>query len=122
MTRYLTIDDAMQTVERLGFHVRDAGLLASALARASSSFAGTDSYATLDEKAAAMMESLVRNHSLVDGNKRSGWVLTQLFLYLNGQRHTFSTDEAFDLVVGLAEGRFDVQAVANQFAAHRRPR
>lgn len=33
MTRHLAIDDALQLLDRFGFHARDAGLLASALAR-----------------------------------------------------------------------------------------
>ncbi len=72
MTQYLEAADALQVTERYGFYVRDAGLLASALARPSASMFGTDAYATFDRKAAALLESLVRNHPLVDGNKRTG--------------------------------------------------
>jgi len=50
-------------------------------------------------KAAALMESVARFHPLIDGNKRTAWTLMVLMLWINGCRHDFSTDEAFDLVV-----------------------
>ncbi|KFF59193.1 death-on-curing protein [Cryobacterium sp. MLB-32] len=122
MTRYLGMDDALQVTERYGFYVRDSGLLASALARPSASMFGLDAYATLDRKAAALLESLVRNHPIVDGNKRTGWTLMVLFLWINGFAHNFSTDEGFNLVVGVAEGGIDLDESERRIAAHRVPR
>lgn len=122
MTQYLTIDDALQVTKAFGFHVRDSGLLASALARPSASMFGEDAYPTLDRKAAALLESLVRNHALFDGNKRTGWTLLVAFLWINGFAHDFTTDEGFDLVVGVAEGRIDVEAAENAIREHRVPR
>ena len=54
----------------------DAGLLASAVARPQSSVFGQDAYPGVWEKAAALMESLGRNHALVDGNKQLAWTAT----------------------------------------------
>ncbi|MFC5929939.1 type II toxin-antitoxin system death-on-curing family toxin [Cryobacterium melibiosiphilum] len=124
MTRYLGMADALQVTKRYGFHVRDAGLLASALARPSASMFDTDAYPTLDRKAAALIESLVRNHPLVDGNKRTGWTLLVAFLWINGFAHNFSTDEGYDLVVGVAEGRIELDESERRIHAHRvdRPR
>ena len=119
MTLYLEQDDALQVTGRFGFPVRDAGLLSSALARPSASMFGTDAYATLDRKAAALLESLVRNHPLVDGNKRTGWTLMVLFLWINGYEHNFSTEEGFDLVVGVAEDIIDLDGSESRIAAHR---
>lgn len=119
---YLTLDDAVQVTQSLGFHVRDAGLLASALARPAASMFGEDAYPDLDTKAAALLESLVKNHALVDGNKRTGWTLMVAFLWINGYRHDFTTDAAFDLVVGVAEGRVDVPSAATAISRHRVPR
>jgi death-on-curing protein len=119
VTRYLEIEDALVVTQRYGFHVRDVGLLASALARPSASMFGTDAYATLDRKAAALLESLVRNHPLVDGNKRTGWTLMVLFLWINGYAHDFTTDDGFALVVGVAEGALDLDAAESRIAAHR---
>ena len=119
MTEYLTLDDALQVIERLGFHVRDAGLLSSALARPAASMFGEDAYTTLDRKAAALLESLVRNHPLLDGNKRSGWTMMVAFLWINDWKHDFTTQEAFDLVVGVAEGRLDLDAAEASIRTHR---
>lgn len=122
MTQFLTLDDALQVTGAYGFHVRDAGLLASALARPAASMFGHDAYPTLDGKAAALLESVLRNHPLIDGNKRTGWTLMVAFLWINGYAHSFDTDDAFDLVIGVAEGTIDLTASAAVIAAHRVPR
>ena len=75
----------MALVEDLGVGpVRDVGLLESAAARPRTSLWGGDAYPTLGSKAAALLDSLVNNHALVDGNKRLGWLATVVFLDLNG--------------------------------------
>lgn len=80
---------------------------------------GTDAYATFDRKAAALLESLVKNHPLFDGNKRTGWTLMVLFLWINGYEHDFTADEGFDLVIGVAEGAIDLDESERRIAAHR---
>lgn len=121
-TEYVSLADAAQAIERSGFRLRDAGLLSSALARPSSSFGGVEVYPDLDTKAAALLESLARNHPLFDGNKRTAWVLTQLFFWLNGFRHTFPVEDAFQLVIGVAEGKTSLEESAAALAAHRTAR
>ena len=64
--------------------VADPGLLASVLTRPSMSVFGDDAYPSLELKAAALMESLAGNHTLVDGNKRLAWTATVAFLRING--------------------------------------
>ncbi len=64
--------------------IRDAGLLAAAAARPQASAFGADAYPDLWTKAAALLQSIVGNHPLVDGNKRLGWLSTAVFLELNG--------------------------------------
>lgn len=99
--------------------VRDPGLLESALARARASAFGRDAYATLEEKAAALLHSLARNHALVDGNKRLALAGTIAFLGVNGRRLTFTEDQAYDCVIDVATGRLDdVPAIAAALAAH----
>lgn len=62
---------------------------------------GVEAYPQLAMKAAALMESVARFNPLIDGNKRTAWTLMVLMLWINGCRHDFITDEAFDLVVGV---------------------
>ena len=118
MTQYLELDDALQAVTRLGFHLRDAGLLASALARPATTLFGREAYATLELKAAALLESVARNHPLVDGNKRLAWTMTVLFLWINGYRHEMPTDTAFDLVLGVARGEVELAQAAGILRTH----
>src|ERR1700691_2458545 len=70
---YPSLPELLRIAERvLGPDVkaRDLGLLEAALARPQTSAFGADAYPTLDEKAAALLHSLARNHALIDGNKR----------------------------------------------------
>jgi death-on-curing protein len=116
VTEYLEIEDALQVVDRYGF--RDIGLLASALARPATTVMGVEAYLQLSMKAAALMESVARFHPLTDGNKRTAWTLMVLMLWINGYRHDFSTDAAFDLVVGVAAGEISLEVSAGIIATH----
>ena len=122
MTAYLDIEDALQVVDRYGFHIRDVGLLASALARPATTVMGAEAYPELAVKAAALLESVARFHPLIDGNKRTAWTLVVLLLWINGYRHDFTTDEGFDLVVGVAAGTIDLPNAAAEISRHLVPR
>ena len=122
MTAYLDIEDALQVVDRYGFHIRDVGLLASALARPATTVMGAEAYPELAVKAAALLESVARFHPLIDGNKRTAWTLMVLLLWINGYRHDFTTDEGFDLVVGVAAGTIDLMDSAAEISRHLVPR
>lgn len=115
MVTYLTPEDAHAVIAKLGLHVRDAGLLHSALARPAASMFGIDAYPTIEEKAAALISSLAQNHPLFDGNKRLSLFLTFTFLRLNGFQLTFTNDEAFDLVIAVAQSRLEVAEIAEVF-------
>jgi death on curing protein len=110
---YLDVEDLVQLTADLGAGpVRDIGLLDSASARPRSSVFGEDAYASIELKAAALLHSICGNHALVDGNKRLAWLAAVVFLDLNGRRITLSHDEAFDLVMAVAEGARDVPEIA----------
>lgn len=112
---YLDLEDLLGLVRRLGLGpVRDVGLLDAAAARPRSSAFGTDAYQTLTLKAAALLHSLAHNHALVDGNKRLAWLATVVFLDLNGRSVALTDDEAFDLVMEIAEGKLEVDDIAGR--------
>lgn len=120
---YLDIEDLLQLTADLGAGpARDVGLLDSAAARPRASVFGEDAYPTLELKAAALLHSICRNHALVDGNKRLAWQATVVFLDINGLRIRMTHDEAFDLVMAVAEGRLDVPEIAAVLAGHTAPR
>ncbi|MDT3396904.1 type II toxin-antitoxin system death-on-curing family toxin [Streptomyces sp. B1866] len=112
---YLTLPELLRLAERLGAsEVRDYGLLESALARPQASVFGQDAYPDVWQKAAALMESLARNHALVDGNKRLSWYATWVFLHVNGHplRADFDVDEAERFVLGVCQGELDVVKIS----------
>lgn len=113
MTDFLTLEDLLALVDDLGVGpVRDLGLLESAAHRPTTSLWGQQAYPTLEGKAAALLESLVRNHPLVDGNKRLGWLATVVFLDINGRPVEAPDDDAYDLVIAVASGQVELDEIA----------
>ena len=112
---YLTLEDLLGFVRRLEIGpVRDLGLLDSAVVRPMSSPFGKDAYPTLKLKAAALLHSIVTNHALVDGNKRLGWLAAVVFLDTNGEPVEMADDDAFQLVMGIAEGSLALEDIATR--------
>lgn len=122
MTAFLVLEDLLIIIKINGWGpVRDHGLLESAAHRPRTSVFGDDAYPDLHAKAAAQLESLVRNHALVDGNKRLGWLATFVFYRLNGHLLDAPEGPAYDLVIATAEGRSDVAGIAATLATWARP-
>jgi death-on-curing protein len=122
MTRYLDLNDLLDMVALAGIGpVREPGLLESALARPATTVFGRDAYVTLEEKAAALLHSLVKNHGLVDGNKRLGWLAATVFVGFNGYRVVLSQDQAFALVWAVADGTVsEIGEIATRLVIARR--
>lgn len=117
MIDYLTVDDLLEVARRVvggEVQIRDAGLLASAAARPKTTVFGQDAYPGIREKAAALMESLGRNHALIDGNKRLAWNATWLFLGLNDHmlREPLDEDSAEQFVVDVVTGKLEISQIA----------
>ncbi|WP_328604170.1 type II toxin-antitoxin system death-on-curing family toxin [Amycolatopsis sp. NBC_00345] len=114
---YLTLDDLLALAADLGVsRIRDLGLLDAAAHRPQSSLMGQDAYPTLDEKAAVLLESIVRNHPLIDGNKRLGWMATFVFYGLNDVDLDAPEDDAYELVIAVATGSTDYGEVAERLS------
>ena len=64
------------------------------------------------------MASIARNHALFDGNKRFSLYLTIAFIRLNGFRVVMSNDEAFDLVLAVAQGALELDEIARTLSEH----
>jgi death-on-curing protein len=95
--------------------VRDLGLLASAAARPQATAFGEDAYPDLWTKAAALLHSILKNHALVDGNKRLGWLATAVFLEINGIDVTLVLNDAvYDFVMAVTIGSDEVDEIADQ--------
>jgi death-on-curing protein len=104
--RFLDINDVVNLGRRLlgdPVPVRDMGLLNSAVLRPQTTFAGEYAYRDIYEMAGALLQSIVGNHALIDGNKRLGWLSTAVFLEINGVSVAqLTNDQVDDLVLWVA--------------------
>lgn len=118
LTVYLDLADVLAPATKLLGDpppIRDAGLLESAVARPRTIVFGVQAYETIWEKAAALLQSMVNNHALVDGNRRLGWLATAVFLELNDiPISRASNDAVYELVLSVASGSPEVQEIADQ--------
>ncbi|HLI53521.1 MAG TPA: type II toxin-antitoxin system death-on-curing family toxin [Acidimicrobiales bacterium] len=93
--------------------IRDLGLLGSAAARPAASAFGEDAYPDIWLKAAALLQCVLKNHPLVDGNKRLGWLSTAVFLDLNGvDASRASNDDVYDFVMSVPASQLSVEEIA----------
>jgi death on curing protein len=110
-TEHLSIEDLLRIAAKaIGSQplVRDYGLLEAAAARPQTTVFGADAYTDVWSKAAALGHSLIRNHALLDGNKRLGWVAMRVFLELNGEPPLRpDVDAAEQFVLDIAAGVLD---------------
>lgn len=119
MTFYLNLEILIERLEATGFHVKDAGLLDSALSRPKTTVFGEDAYPSLELKAAALVHSIIKNHPMVDGNKRSSWLALQSFLGINGYQVLASSDESFEFVLAVATDQINLEQMAVWIAKHK---
>lgn len=119
MIFYLITDLLAEALIEQGFYLKDAGLLDSALNRPRATVFGEDAYKGLDLKAAAMTQSIIKNHPMIDGNKRSSWFALNSFLELNGYTLSATQTEAFDFVIGIATDLLSLEGAAAWISAHR---
>lgn len=126
---YLDLDDLIDLTRALLGDpppIRDVGLLGSAAARPQATAFGQDAYPDVITKAAALLQSIVNNHALVDGNKRLGWLATAVFLELNGfNASKISNDDVYDLVIWIASTNASLEDITirlSRLLARRRRR
>ncbi|ACL62482.1 type II toxin-antitoxin system death-on-curing family toxin [Methylobacterium nodulans] len=99
--------------------VRDEGALDSALARPQNK----EAYGCTDimELAAAYAFGVARNHPFIDGNKRTSFVVTLLFLHMNGFVLTAPQSDRVTTWLSIAAGEMDEAAIAAWLRANTRP-
>ena len=96
------------------------GLLESALAEPAQTFEGRWLHRNIFDKAAALFRSIIKNHPLLDGNKRLALTALTVFLGLNGYLLYVPRDEAvaFSLRVASHEGDFDSKIISSWVRRH----
>ncbi len=98
--------------------IRDLEALEAALARPFGTFDNKELYPSPKKKAAALIESIVKNHPFVDGNKRVGYVLMRLLLLEKNMDIEATEEEKFQFVIGIASGNFDYNSILNWIEDH----
>ncbi|MEL6894073.1 MAG: Fic family protein [Actinomycetota bacterium] len=115
---FLDLDDLIDLARRLVGDpppIRDVGLLASAVARPQTTVGAEDAYPTTWLKAAALLQSVVGNHALVDGNKRLGWLSVAVFLEINDVSvAAASNDDVYTLVMQVAKAELALDDIAER--------
>ena len=98
--------------------LRDEGMLDSTLNSPFQTFGGEDVYPSLQQKAARLCFGLVKNHPFVDGNKRIGAHAMLVFLALNGIELQHSQTELSDVILQLAAGEIEADALLQWILSH----
>lgn len=109
-----------QVVKRTGgsHGVRDLGLVESAVYRPQATFDGTDLYLGIFDKAAALLQSLLKNHPFVDGNKRTALTSAGLFLRLNGHKLINAKKEEVEFTIKVDNERLDISEISKWLQIH----
>lgn len=119
----ISIDEVLQIhkilIERFGGTdgVRDRSLLDSSISRPFNTFDQQDLYPSIIDKSAAVIESIVRNHPFIDGNKRTGYTLMRLLLLTDGLDIKATEDEKYDFVISIAKGELSFDKIKSWIAA-----
>ncbi len=92
--------------------VHDLSALESAVGRPQSSFDNQDLYPSLFTKSAALLDSLVRNHPFVDGNKRTEMAVAALFLRRNGYHLKISQKDMVRTAMSAAQSQLTIEEIA----------
>ena len=89
--------------------VRDYNLLDSALETPFQSFEGDELYPTIQAKAARLGYGLIKNHCMIDGNKRIGTHAMLVFLALNGIELKYTQKELYETILDVADGKIEYE-------------
>ena len=102
--------------EQLG--VKDPGLLDSAINRPRQTVFGQDDYPSIHEKAAALFESIAKNHAFHNANKRTALASLIVFLKINHYRWTMGIEEEQDFVVNVVNHKYTFEEIASEIRSH----
>jgi len=120
MREYLTVAEVYRMQHRLielfgGLHgVRDAGGIEAGVFRPQTGY-----YDSVEEEAAALMESLGMNHGFIDGNKRIAFAAADVFLRLNGFYLEVTAQEGYGFIEGsIARSEFRFAKILEWIRRH----
>ena len=100
--------------------IRDEGMLESALMNPYQSFGGIELYPSIQAKAAQLCFRIVKDHPMIDGNKRLGTHVMLVFLALNGYELSYSQKELSDTILLLAAGKLQSEDILQWIIEHQK--
>ena len=100
--------------------IRDEGMLESALMNPYQSFGGIELYPSIQVKAAQLCFGIVKDHPMIDGNKRLGTHVMLVFLALNGYELSYSQKELSDTILLLAAGKLQSEDILQWIIEHQK--
>lgn len=123
---YITVSEAIEINKSVilkyskteSIRVIDPTLLDSAINRPKQSVFGEDAYTTIFSKAAALLESIAKNHSFANANKRTGFACMVYFLYMNGYEFRMDEKQAEDFAVDVVKHKYSFEEIAEIIKKH----
>jgi death-on-curing protein len=126
-TKFISQFDLLQIRTKLAaqtgdqFDVLSINNLNSALAAPRASMFGEELHATLWDKAAALLFSLIKNHPFYDGNKRIAWRAAEVFLARNGYALRADPDAALAFTTRIAATDVENEEIGAWLHQHSKP-
>lgn len=100
--------------------IRDEGMLESALSNPFQSFEDVELYPSIQAKAAQLCFGIVKNHPMIDGNKRLGTHVMLVFMALNGYELLYTQQELSNTILDLAAGKIGFETILQWIISHQK--
>ncbi len=100
--------------------VRDMNMLDSAINRPFATFAGSDLYSDIYLKSGALVQSIIKNHPFIDGNKRTAFSSCYVFLKKNKIKITAKQKDVVNFMSEVANKNLSVDEIASWLKSHSR--
>ena len=100
--------------------IRDEGMLESALSNPFQSFGDVELYPSIQAKAAQLCLGIVKNHPMIDGNKRLGTHVMLVFMALNGYELLYTQQELSSTILDLAAGKIGFETILQWIISHQK--
>ena len=100
--------------------IRDEGMLESALSNPFQSFGDVELYPSIQAKAAQLCFGIVKNHPMIDGNKRLGTHVMLVFMALNGYELLYTQQELSSTILDLATGKIGFETILRWIISHQK--
>ena len=100
--------------------IRDEGMLESALSNPFQSFGDVELYPSIQAKSAQLCFGIVKNHPMIDGNKRLGTHVMLVFMALNGYELLYTQQELSNTILDLAAGKIGFETILQWIISHQK--